>query len=100
MADSWYVIVIVVVAVLLVLFLRNRQQGSERGRADRTAAVDPARDFRTEREDTRRTGLSAEDQAWESASLQRNQDNRDRAATPADESIIPSPEPRDRGPGV
>lgn len=79
MSEWWYVIVIVVVAVLAVLFFRDRQQRRDAD-ANRPVDADSTRDYRAEREDTRVTGMSAEDREWEAASLRRNQENRDRAA--------------------
>ncbi|MDQ3694609.1 MAG: hypothetical protein M3464_13430 [Chloroflexota bacterium] len=98
MTDSWYLIVIVVVAALVVLYLRGRQRNQRSG-GDSQTGGDAGRDFGVEREGTRLTGMSAEDREWETASQRRNQENQDRAETPAAPRPAPGPDVVDRGPG-
>ena len=49
---------------------------------DRPAAAPGPRDFAQDREDSRRARLSDEDRAWEEASLQRDQERREREQPP------------------
>ena len=53
---------------------RLRRRGTE----GRPAAAPAARDFAQEREDSRQARLSEEDRAWQEASLQRDQERRER----------------------
>ncbi len=53
-----------------------------RGRADGPAGASTARDYAQEREDSRQAGLSDEDRAWQEASLQRDQERRERDQSP------------------
>ncbi len=53
-----------------------------RGTDDRPAAAPAARDYAQEREDSRQTGLSDEDRAWEEASAQRDRDRREQDQPP------------------
>jgi hypothetical protein len=73
MSDLWFVLVVVVVVVLALFYLRTRRKASGSppvgsGRADG--------DYVRGREDSRVTGMSAEDRDWEAASLQRDVDRR------------------------
>ena len=70
-SDLWYVLVVVVVVVLALFYLRTRRKVSAQppvgsGRTDG--------DYVRGREDSRVTGMSAEDRDWEAASLQREVD--------------------------
>ena len=54
--------------------LRRLMDRLRRGTDDRPAAAPAARDYAQEREDSRQTGLSDEDRAWEEASLRRSRE--------------------------
>ena len=82
MSEWWYVIAAVVLVAAGVLYLR-RNAGS-RGRDDRQDSALPGADYRTDREDSRLGGMSAEDRAWEEASLQTERETRERADKPAE----------------
>lgn len=68
MMDLWYVVAIALVVVAVILFLRTRRQGVDRV----TGAASRNDDYVQGREDTRIAGMSAEDQAWETASQERS----------------------------
>ena len=69
MSDWWWIIllVLVIVAVAAFILMRGRNAGVSGGAVD-----DPSRNYRGERETDRLGGMSDEDRAWESASLERN----------------------------
>lgn len=77
--DWWLVIAIAVIVTVGMRFLRARRTSAITGN-DR--AVAPPGNFTQDREDNRVSSLSAEDQAWEAASQQRNRDAQGR-----DESV-------------
>ena len=54
-----------------------------RGRDDGSEGAPTARDYAQEREDSRQAGLSDEDRAWQEASLQRDQERREREGSPS-----------------
>lgn len=78
-----FVIVVVVALVVAALFLL-RLRKSDPVRIQPVLGVAPGayRDFPMEREDARIAHMSADDRAWEAASLQRNRDMTGRAASP------------------
>jgi hypothetical protein len=80
-----FVIAVVALAVAALLLLRPRQ--SDPVRTHPVHGVEPGahRDFPMEREDVRIASVSADDRAWETASLQRNRDMTGRAADSAEE---------------
>jgi hypothetical protein len=76
----WFLAAIVPIAVIGVLCVVLRSRGS---RQDRTEGRDAAsttteRDFVSERETSRLGNMSAEDRAWQSASLEKERVNRER----------------------
>lgn len=83
--SNWYLIALVVVAVAGFVLLRYRNTGTSRSQ-DALQGQAPSRlgqDYANDREDARLAHMSAEDRAWESASLLRNQAIQERSATPA-----------------
>jgi hypothetical protein len=73
MSNWWYVLAIVVIAAAVLLFLRYRGRGGGVPLASRTG-ISPNRNYAQEREEARVDRMSEEDQAWESASLERNRE--------------------------
>jgi hypothetical protein len=79
MADLWwYLLSIVVVAVGGWAYLRMRRDRAKAGRDELQREWGTSHDYTQERETGRLANLSAEDQAWEAASLQRHRDGEDR----------------------
>ena len=75
--SNWYLVVIVVLAAAgIFLLLRSRNAGASRRQEERRAEsrLGPVAHVQ-DREDARLANMSAEDRAWETASLQRNQAN-------------------------
>lgn len=70
--DWWMVIVVAAIVVVGARTLRARGKHSATG--GNSVESGPAANFRQDREDDRVSRLSAEDQAWEAASLQRARD--------------------------
>jgi hypothetical protein len=81
------VIVGVLVAAAVLLSLRHQQQRSEERQVMPSAAATPP-DFTLDREVARLTHMSADERAWETASLQRDQANQDRAEQGGDPSRL------------
>ena len=79
--SSWIVIVVVLVVVAVVAYVRSggsqvsRMQDRRRSVQEQGRAHSPA-DERSQREEHRLGGMSAEDREWETASLERNRANR------------------------
>ncbi len=80
MSDWWYVIAIVALAAVGVLYLRARRTGTGGGSNDGPDSARVRPDFTQDREDSRLSGMSAEDRAWEDASLRTNRETRERDA--------------------
>ena len=80
MSDWWYVIAIVALAAVGVLYLRAHRTGTGGGSNDRPDSARARPDFTQDREDSRLSGMSAEDRAWEDASLRTNRETRGRDA--------------------
>ena len=79
MTDWWYVIAIVGLAAGGGLYLRARRGSTGRGNVP--AGGDRAEtNFAQDREDGRVAGMSAEDRAWEDASLRTNRETTERNA--------------------
>jgi len=80
----WVVIIAVVIVGAIVVFLRSRQTQADRAQ-DRRITVQKeggahsAGEEISRREDRRLGGMSAEDRAWETASLERQRDREARA---------------------
>jgi hypothetical protein len=86
MTTGWYVVIVgVAIVVVGLLYLRHQRQRSEGRRASRPDQAAPP-DFTRDREAARLTHMSADDRAWETASLQRQQANQDRAESGGDPS--------------
>lgn len=77
--QRWFVLAVVVVVVAVIAyqrFLRTRDRRDQDRRIDVQAqgrAQSPAAEI-SQREDRRLAGMTAEDRAWEQASLQRHRD--------------------------
>ena len=85
MSAWWYVIAIVGLAAVAIVYLRARGTSSiSRSRADRQAGASTHPDYRQDREDSRLAHMSEEDRAWQTASLERNRENQERADNPAE----------------
>ena len=78
MSDWWYVIAIVGLAAVGVMYLRARRTGGGSNEGPDSARARP--DFTQDREDSRLSGMSVEDRAWEDASLRTNRETRGRDA--------------------
>ena len=78
MSDWWYVIAIVGLAAVGALYLRARRTGG--GSNDGRDGARTRADFTQDREDSRLSGMSAEDRAWEDASLRTSRETRERDA--------------------
>ncbi len=77
MSDWWFLIVIVAVVAGVILFLRARQKRPSRGSTEPLDSTPVPTDFRQDREDSRRTHMSDEDRAWETASHGKDQATRE-----------------------
>ena len=74
--SNWYLVVIVVLAAAgIFLLLRSRNAGASSRQEERRAESRLGPAHVQDREDARLANMSAEDRAWETASLQRNQAN-------------------------
>lgn len=79
-AQRWILIAVVVIVVAVIMFLRF-QRAQERIAQERRISVQANEqaqlpgDRVTQREDRRLAGMTAEDKAWEQASLQRNRES-------------------------
>ncbi len=79
---TWYLIVIVVLAAASIfLLLRYRNAGATSRQEERRAESRLGPAHVRDREDARLASMSAEDRAWETATLQRNRVNESRRAT-------------------
>jgi flagellar biosynthesis/type III secretory pathway M-ring protein FliF/YscJ len=85
MSTGWWVVIVAVLIVgAIIVYLRSRQAQVDRARESRMSvqelgrAQSPAEEI-SQREDRRLGGMSAEDRAWETASLERNRDMEERA---------------------
>ena len=71
MATWWYVVVIVVLAIAAFLYVRDRGRRAGPRAVLPTDPAAPAADFVKDREAARVAHMSADDRAWEAASLER-----------------------------
>ena len=85
MSTQWWVVVVVVLIVIaVVVYLRSRRtqvsqaQDRRMSMQEQGRAQSPAEEI-TQREEHRLGGMSAEDRAWETASLERNREQVERA---------------------
>jgi flagellar biosynthesis/type III secretory pathway M-ring protein FliF/YscJ len=74
----WVVLIVVIAAIAVTTLMRMRttQAQGRQSALESESATNTARDYSQEREDLRSSNLSAEDRAWETASLQRERDSR------------------------
>ena len=81
----WVVIVAVLVVVIVFIYQRSRTTQVSRARERRMSvqeqgrAQSPAEEI-SQREDRRLAAMTAEDRAWETASLEKNREREERAA--------------------
>ncbi|MBA2597116.1 MAG: hypothetical protein M3Q50_04845 [Chloroflexota bacterium] len=93
MTNSWFIIALIVLAaagIVLMFYRKNQTVRTEVRRATATATATAAnvnRDYAQEREGARVAHMSADDREWEAATLQRNRENIERAATLAEQPI-------------
>jgi membrane protein implicated in regulation of membrane protease activity len=72
----WIILIVVIVVVGAMVWARMRRQQAQQRQQALGTDSDVARDFSREREDLRSSNLSADDRAWEAASLQRERGSR------------------------
>ncbi len=81
--QRWILLAVVVIIVAIIVYLRYRRR-QERTAQERRISVqaqgqaDLPGDRLSQREDRRLTGMTAEDRAWEQASLERNRQSQER----------------------
>ena len=85
MSNPLVVAVVVALIGAAVLLMRNRKSEPARVQALHGAEPGAHHDYAKEHEDARVAHMSADDRAWEAASLQRNRDMTGRAADSVDE---------------
>jgi hypothetical protein len=85
MSNPLVVAVVVALIGAAVLLMRNRKSEPARVQALHGAEPGAHHDYAKEHEDARVAHMSADDRAWEAASLQRNRDMTGRAADAAEE---------------
>jgi hypothetical protein len=84
METQWWVILGVVGIIVAIIAYRRFSQTREHTQQDRRMSVqaqgqaDLPGDRISQREDRRLTGMTAEDRAWEQASLERNRQSQER----------------------
>lgn len=76
--STWLVIAIMAIVTVGVVAIYSRRNGVRTPGAERPHGG-PSADYAGDREAARLASMSAEDWAWETATLQRAQVNRDRA---------------------
>jgi hypothetical protein len=76
--------VVVVAGILLLLYRKNRHNETSRSQDERQAQSRTILDYTKDREDSRLAHMSAEERAWETASLQRNRENQAQIAALAE----------------
>ena len=79
MSDWWWIILtaLVIVAMAAFVVMRRRSGGMTVSGVD-----DPTRNYQGERETNRLGGMSDEDRAWETASLERNRQREEQEPPP------------------
>ncbi len=76
----WLLVMVILVAVVgAMIWTRMRRSQAQSQSPSLGSEVGVPRDYTQEREDLRSSKLSAEDQAWETASLQRDRDSQAKA---------------------
>ncbi len=75
--EAWWIVlaILVLVAIGVIYLVRRRPSGMERGGATSSTGD---RDYVGERETSRIGDMSAEDQAWQAASLEKDRANQER----------------------
>ncbi|MGH2615661.1 MAG: hypothetical protein ACRDJC_10515 [Thermomicrobiales bacterium] len=86
MSSSWFIIALVALAAASAVLLLYRNNQAGKSLVLHMTESDAHRDYPKEREDARVAHMSAEDRAWEAASLQRNQARIERGDTPVEQS--------------
>jgi hypothetical protein len=96
METQWWVVLAVLVIIVAIVGYRwfsgtrsREEQERRMGVQEQSRAHSPAEEI-SQREDRRLAGMTAEDQAWELASLQRNRDSpegRARRTTVSDDHL-------------
>lgn len=81
---NWILILVAVLAVVSILLLLNRNKNASRIDVERRDRTRPGPDHAIDREDNRLAHMSADDRAWETATLQRNLENQQRRAALAE----------------
>lgn len=82
-AQRWILVAVVAIIVAVIVFLRYRRTQERTAQERRISVQAQAQtqlpgDRISQREDRRLAGMSAEDLAWEQASLQRNRESQER----------------------
>jgi hypothetical protein len=77
-AQRWLILAVVVIVVAVIAYLRSKQRQERQTQDRRMGAQEQGRAHSageeiSQREERRLSGMTAEDRAWEQASLQRNQ---------------------------
>ena len=94
-AQQWVILAVVIMVVAIILYRqfsqrRGRDEQDRRMRVQAQGQAHLPGDWISQREDRRLAGMTAEDQAWEQASLQRHraaQAPTPRAAVTADHAV-------------
>lgn len=84
MSNPLVVAVVVALVAAVVVLMRSRQNEVLPGPPLYGAETGAHRDYPREREDARVANMSADDRAWEAASLQHNRDMSQRVGSPDD----------------
>jgi hypothetical protein len=79
MSEWWIILVALAIIVAAFLVMRRRNAG-----LTGSSVSDPTRNYTGERETDRLGGMSDEDRAWETASLERNRQREARERPPQD----------------
>jgi hypothetical protein len=82
MSNPFVIVVVVALVVAALFLLRSRKSDPITTQPVHGVAPGAHRDFPMEREDARIARMSADDRAWEAASLQRNRDMTGRVGSP------------------
>ena len=82
--SNWILIAVAVLVVVSILFLLNRNKETSRSDVERREQTRPGPDHARDREENRLAHMSADDRAWETATLQRNLENQQRRAALAE----------------
>jgi hypothetical protein len=79
MSDWWWWVLVAIAVIVVAAFVVMRRRNA--GAPD-TSANTPTPNYREERETGRLGGMSAEDRAWETASLERNRKREEQEPPP------------------